>query len=292
MTKFKFGSTGLLTLLCSVPLGGLAFAADQVAGSDIGASEATPPAISVGYGVIFTSDYVFRGQTQSDGRPAVQGYVEGRFFDWFYAGLFMSSVSFPSDPWGLSDPALEMDYSMGLRHTWDRFTLDVGAMYYTYPGQIDVGALGGGVPISDMNMWEFAVKPSFAVNDTMTVGSYLGYSPDFVGTGAQATYLAGNVRFNLPELPSLEEVTWYTSGELGYQWLGRTDLKSAFIPDADLPDFAVWNVGLGFSYKNATLDFRYWGSELEDGTGNSCFAATGMSDACGDRFVVSLSFNM
>lgn len=282
----------MLTLLCSVPPGGSAFAADQIANSETAVSGPAAPAITVGYGVKFTSDYVFRGQTQSDGRPAVQGYVEGRFFDWFYAGIFMSSVSFPSDPWGLSDPALEMDYAAGLRHTWDSFTLDVGAMYYTYPGQIDVGALGGGLPVSNMNMWEFAVKPSFAINQDVSINGYLGYSPDFVGTNAPATYLSGGVRINLPEFPSLKEVTWYTSGELGYQWLGRTDLQNAFIPDADLPDFAVWNVGVGFTYKNATLDFRYWGSELENGAGKSCYAATSMTNACGDRFALSLSFDM
>lgn len=291
MKMTRFWSAGLLALLCNVPMGGLSFAADKVADNETVVPR-EPPVISVGYGVKFTSDYVFRGQTQSDGRPAVQGYVEGRFFDWFYAGVFMSSVSFPSDPWGLSDPAVELDYAVGLRHTWDRFTLDVGAMYYTYPGQIHEGELGGGLPVSNMNMWEFAVKPSFAINEVVSVSGYLGYSPNFVGTGATETFLSGGVRINLPQLPSLDEVTWYTSGELGYQWIGRTDLKNAFIPDADLPDFAVWNVGVGFTYKNTTLDFRYWGSELENGAGKSCFAATSMTNACGDRFALSLSFDM
>lgn len=292
MTRLQFLIASLLTLLCSASLSRLSFAADATAGSGTGASAPTPSAVSIGYGVKFTSDYIFRGQTQSNGRPAVQGYVEGRFFDWFYAGIFMSSVSFPSHPWGLSNPALELDYSVGLRHTWGSFTLDLGAMYYTYPRQIAVGALGGGLPATDMNMWEFAAKPSFAINGDVTVGGVLGYSPNFVGTGAPATYLSGTVKLNLPKIPSLDEMTWYASAEFGYQWLGRTHLNNAFIPDIDLPNFAVWNAGVAFSYKNTTLDFRYWGSQLKNGLGKSCFAATSMANACGDRFAVSLSFDM
>ncbi|MCV9940666.1 TorF family putative porin [Boseaceae bacterium BT-24-1] len=290
MNNLKILRSGLLMALCSAPLGGLSFAADPAPASGTGLPAS--PAVSIGYGVKFTSDYVFRGQTQSYGRPAVQGYVEGRFLDWFYAGIFMSSVSFPSHPWGLSNPALELDYSVGLRHTWDKFTLDLGAMYYTYPGQIAVGALGGGLPATDMNMWEFAVKPSFAISEDVTIGGVLGYSPNFVGTGAPETYLAGNVKINLPKIPSFEAMTWYVSGEFGYQWLGRTHLNNAFIADVDLPNFAVWNVGVAFSYKNTTLDLRYWGSQLKNGPGKSCFVATSMANACGDRFVASLSFDM
>lgn len=291
MKKNPIRRVGLMALLCSLPALDASYAADKAATEEAGKQEAAAPEFSVGYGIKFTSDYIFRGQSQSDGKPAVQGYVEGRFFDWFYAGIFMSSVSFPSDPWGLPDPAVELDYSFGLRHTWDSFTLDVGALYFTYPGQIGVGDLGGGLPVSNMNMWEFAVKPSFVVNETLSLNGYLGYSPDFMGTRASETFLSAGVRINLPQVPSLDEVTWFTSGELGYQWLGRTDMKNAFIPDSDLPDFALWNVGVGATYKNATLDFRYFGSQLENGAGKSCFAATSMTNSCGHRFAVSLSFD-
>jgi uncharacterized protein (TIGR02001 family) len=267
------------------------FAADTTP-ETVKADVADPSPFSVGYGVKFTSDYMFRGATQSDGKPAVQGYVEGRLFDWFYAGFFISSVSFPANPWGLSDPAAELDYFVGARHTWDRFTLDVGAMYFTYPGQIAVGDLGGGLPATDLNMWEVAVKPSFAFNDSVTVGGSLGYSPDYVGTGAYETYLSGNIRVNLPPLVEVEGANWFASGEVGHQWIGTTDLKSSFIPDANVLDFTNWNAGIGVTYKSATLDFRYFGSTLKNGVGGSCFSVTSMTNACGDRFAVTLSFDM
>lgn len=283
-----FGRCGLT--LCATAA--LLFTNHALAGetNDASGAQATPP-VDIGFGVRFGSDYIFRSQTQTDGKPTVQGYIEGRFFDWFYAGIFMSNVRFPASPWGLSDPALEIDYSVGLRHTWDKFSLDVGFAYFTYPGQLKVGALGNGLPATDINMWEITAKPSFVIADIVTVGGVLSWSPDFSGTGAPQTYLAGTLRVELPKPTSFGDVSWYASGELGYQWLGTTDLKSLYIPDSDLPDFTVWNVGVGIVYKSATLDLRYWGSTLRNGPDSSCFMATSINNACGDRFVATLSFD-
>ncbi|TWC77246.1 uncharacterized protein (TIGR02001 family) [Rhizobium sp. SJZ105] len=290
LCRMSVGACLVSALYISVPEQSLA--ADVANANAENKVPETPSPFSVGYGVKFTTDYMFRGQTQSDGKPAVQGYVEGRAFDWFYGGFFLSSVSFPSSPWGLSDPAAELDYFAGVRHTWDGLTMDVGATYYTYPGQIGVGALGGGLPATDMDMWEFAAKPTFAINEALSIGGTLAYSPDYVGTGASETYISANAKLILPPLLQLEDTSWFASGEIGRQKLGTTDLKSASIPDIDLPDFTVWNIGLGITYKSATLDFRYWGSTLDNGSTGKCFTVTSMTNACGDRFALTLSFDM
>lgn len=282
---------GRYRLICCATAA-LLYADHALAGENNSASHApaTPP-VDIGFGVKFGSDYMFRSQTQTNGKPTVQGYVEARLLDWFYAGLFASNVRFPAYPWGLSDPALEIDYFAGLRHTWDAFTLDAGLTYFSYPGQTRVGALGDGLPANDMDMWEVSVKPSFVINDIVTIGGVFGYSPDYVGTGAPETYLAGTLRVELPNPTSFKDWSWHASGELGYQWLGKTDFGSIYIADSDLPDFTVWNVGVGFVYKSATLDLRYWGSTLRNGPDRSCFRATSIDNACGDRFVATLSFD-
>ncbi|TWD50736.1 uncharacterized protein (TIGR02001 family) [Agrobacterium vitis] len=288
---YYLGTCIVSALYLCTPAQGLS--ADAVAvSSQPEAPPAVAPDFSVGYGVKFTSDYIFRGQTQSDGKPAVQGYVEGRLFDWFYGGIFLSSVSFPSTPWGLSDPALELDYFAGVRHTWGKFSADVGATYFTYPGQLAIGSLGGGLPSTDMNMWEFSFKPSYAVTDTLTIGGNIAYSPDYVGTGAPETYISANAKLVLPSLVDVKDLSWYTSGEFGRQRIGTTNLHSTFFSDIDMPDFNVWNAGIGFTYKSATLDFRYWGSNLNNGPTGKCVVATSITNACGDRVAVSLSFDL
>lgn len=279
-----------LAATLAVSMSGPALAADSAAPAADTPPPATP-AFDIGFGVKFSSDYMFRSQTQTDGKPLVQGYAEARFIDWFYAGLVMSNVSFPADPWGLSDPPLEIGYFAGVRHTWDQFSLDVGFIYFDYPGEIRPGTLGHGLPTNSMGFWEIAAKPSYAINDTITIGGVIAYSPDFVGTGAYDTYLAGTIKLNLPNPTSFKEWSWYVSGEVGYQWLGKTDFKNAYIADLDMPDFTVWNAGVGFVYKSATFDIRYWGSTLRNGPDRSCQKATSISNACGDRIVATLSFD-
>ena len=57
---------------------------------------ATPSPWDIAFGVAFTSDYMFRGISQSNKQPAVQGYFELQYAatPWMtlYAGLWGSSL--------------------------------------------------------------------------------------------------------------------------------------------------------------------------------------------------------
>jgi hypothetical protein len=86
----------------------------------------------------------------------------------------------------------------------------------------------------------------------------------------------------------------YLSGEAGHYWLGTTDSLFAF---ADLPDYTYWNVGIGFTYKVLTIDFRYHDTDLSE---QQCFALTGdpaaavnggFSNWCGSAFIVKGSID-
>jgi uncharacterized protein (TIGR02001 family) len=89
-----------------------------------------------------TSDYVFRGVSQTNGGPAIQAG-----FEWteagFYAGAWGSNISWLSD---LSTEAakisssLEIDAYAGFRGaTAGGLGFDVGAIYYAYPGDFPAG---------------------------------------------------------------------------------------------------------------------------------------------------------
>lgn len=253
-----------------------------------------PPPFDVAFGVKLTSDYVFRGLTQTNGNAAVQGYAEVRAWDWLYAGLWMSNVDFPASA-GLTDPTAEMDIYGGIRHTWGAFTGDIGFLYYYYPGQAAVGSYGGGFPSNKINYWEVYFKPTYVFNDVVTVGGNLYYGDSYAGTGASDVYLSGTLKINLPNYTSNKDLGWYLSGELGYQWLGTTSLSNQYLLAGNrnytLPDYASWNAGVAFTYKAMTLDLRYYGSELSEGPGNTCFTVTGLNNGCGNRYVASLSFD-
>lgn len=265
------------------------------------------PLWDVAFGVKLASDYVFRGISQTDGNAAVQGYAELRLFDWVYGGVWASNVDFPAiNQWGtgftgLTDPSAEVDIYGGLRHTWGGLTLDLGFVYYYYPGEIAVNSLALGVPAANLDYWEIYFKPTYVVNDVFTVGGNLYYTDSYAGSGSDGTYLSGTVKVDFSKWSTINGVGFYVSAELGYQWLGETDLGNIYVANYELPSYTTWNVGVAFTYKAATLDLRYYGSSLSEGPSfvngvgfapyGSCGVISGLQNVCGDRFVASLSFD-
>ena len=226
--------------------------------------------IDVAFGFTFASQYIARGLAQSDNKPGLQGYAEVQFGD-FYAGAWAASLKLPTSK-GLTDPALEVDAYVGVRHTWDRLTLDGGIIYFWYAGE--TGA--------NTDYWEPYFRPSYQVTDWLKIGGLLRVTDNFVNLGAKQAYLLGNAKITLPNMTGLADVTPYLSGEFGHRWFGKTDAGVKF------PDYYVWNAGGGFTYKAMTLDLRYWQTSLSK---RECGGFLGDRGWCGDRYLATLSFD-
>lgn len=85
--------------------------------------------------VTLTTDYVWRGVSQSRGDPAVQGGFQFEHGSGLFAGLWASSVDFPSN--ALRDPPrdLEIDYYLGYgRRLGGPWSGSLLVTRYTYPG--------------------------------------------------------------------------------------------------------------------------------------------------------------
>lgn len=184
-----------------------------------------------------TSDYVFRGVSQTNRDPAVQAG-----FEWveagFYAGTWGSSVSWLSD---LSADAakisssLELDAYAGYRGAINgAVSFDIGAIYYAYPGHFpagfndaDTAELYGAITFN-----LFTAKYSYALTDLF------GYA-DSHGSG----YL--DLAANVPLAD-----TWTLNLHAGQQWIESNE-------DFEYID---WKVGVtkafatGFSLVAAYLD--------------------------------------
>jgi uncharacterized protein (TIGR02001 family) len=269
MKKFAW----LLALAVVAPSAALAADLGAVAPAPVTAPP--PPAASefdVGFGAKVMSDYNFRGITQSDHGPSGGGYFEARYW-WLYAGIAAWAVKLPTDP------TAEVDLYGGIRPTWGPLSADIGAIYYWYPREITG---------TDTDFWEVYVKPSWTINDWATVGANLYYTPSFAQSGADGTYVSGTLKITLPDLIHVQDAGWYTSGEFGHYFLGRTKLS---LGATNLPDYNFWNVGLAFTYKAFTLDFRYYDTDLSK---RQCFMIAGngpgpRSNWCGAAFIASLA---
>lgn len=79
-----------------------------------------------------TSNYVWRGVTQTDDATAVSGGLDYAHESGFYAGTWASNVDFDDDTTG------EVDFYGGFSNTLDMgLGYDVGVIYYAYPGAND-----------------------------------------------------------------------------------------------------------------------------------------------------------
>ena len=76
------------------------------------------------------SDYRFRGFTQTDYRPAFQGGFDFAHKSGFYLGNWNSNV----EQLLYNGASLEMDFYGGYKTTFGDFGIDVGVIYYYYPG--------------------------------------------------------------------------------------------------------------------------------------------------------------
>ncbi|WP_005035259.1 TorF family putative porin [Holophaga foetida] len=81
-----------------------------------------------------TTDYTFRGLTQNDGKPALQGGYDYAHSCGFYAGFWGSNVSWVEDG-GVGSNSLETDFYLGYKFSPVKdVTVDIGAVEYYYPG--------------------------------------------------------------------------------------------------------------------------------------------------------------
>src|SRR5580704_8264425 len=192
-----------------------AFAADM----PLKAPPAPPAPAPTVWDVVVTtalmSDYNFRGITQSNHRPSVQGGFELRT-NWTpslqtYIGSSGESIDFPNNA------AAEIDFYGGIRPTFDKLAFDFGAWYYWYPGgncyavvssscDSNYGGVSGSPPTqllgaaigstgnatkANDSFWEVYAKATYTVNDQWSLGVQEWYSPNVLNLGAWGWYSTG-----------------------------------------------------------------------------------------------------
>jgi uncharacterized protein (TIGR02001 family) len=196
--------------------------------------------------VTATTNYIFRGLSQSEGKPALQGaleytYAVGDFTP--YLGAFASNVSFPSNntPAGDRDMSIrqkiEVDLYGGLRWTTplSGLTLDVGFISYTYPGNTADKQKGLGPNTYGNPQWnEWYGKAAYDFGLATALGSFF-YTKDFSYGSGTGTYVEGGLDVPVP-------FDVLVSARLGRQNIQRNVNFGA-------PDYTTWNIGLSREFE-------------------------------------------
>jgi len=121
-----------------------AFAAGSAQAQTAPAAPASPHTLTGNVGIF--SQYIFRGLTQTNRDPALQGGFDYSHASGLYAGTWASNISWlrdPAPPPYVSGGSLEWDFYGGYKSTIGAsdFTYDLGLLYYYYPGSTALGAV-------------------------------------------------------------------------------------------------------------------------------------------------------
>jgi uncharacterized protein (TIGR02001 family) len=188
-------------------------------------------------GATLVSDYRFRGISQTDRRFAIQGTFTISHSSGFYATVWSSSI----DDYVADGGDAEIDLIAGWHHSWHGTTLDMGVLYYYYPGS--------GQIIHGYNS-DFA-EPYVSVAHVfgpVTAKATANYAPRqaalSVGNGKEDNlYLAGDLSAAIPHSP----VT--LSAHLGHSF-GPSYLTIG-------NGYTDWNLGASYAVGPLTLGVQY-----------------------------------
>ena len=198
-----------------------------------------------------TSDYVFRGISQTDLDPARQGGLDYSFGDTgLYVGAWASNVDFADS----DGPDVELDYYIGWNHDLsDTLNLDLQVVRYSYMGEQDAY---GNIDYNE-------VIGALAYDEMLTFT--VAYANDYANEGFSSLY------YNLGG-------SWDVGNDFALNaGVGRTNFSD------DVGSYTDWNLGVSRQFGPVNVALNYY-----DVTGGFIDDVFG-SDKASDRVVLTLS---
>jgi len=200
---------------------------------------------SISANLAVTSDYVFRGYTQTGEDPAVQGGLDWADSSGWYVGTWASNIDFgPGD-----DASIEVDIYAGYGWEANDVSYDVGLLYYAYPGADSNSGYDFIEAYAGLGFDLGAVSLSGAVH----------YTPDNFGETGTGWHMTSGLSSGLTDALSVDANVGFSQ-----------------VTEDFGEDYLDWNLGLSYSFSNLALDLRYHDTDAPDCAG-SCDARVVLS---------------
>ena len=216
--------------------------------------------------IALTSDYVFRGVSQTQNEPAIQGGFDYSHASGLYVGTWASNVDWVSLGYK-NNSSMEIDLYGGYKGSAGDLGYDVGIITYYYPGDQIAG--GNDPDTTEVYLgvsWKFlSAKYSYTVSDRFVGWGTVPTNGDTQGS----YYLELNGSYDLGN-------GWGVLGHVGHQ-----DVK-----DNDPASYTDWKVGvtkdvgfgvvtLAYSDSDASpLGYVWAGEDVADGRAFVSFSKT------------------
>ena len=190
------------------------------------------------------SQYVFRGLTQTDRKPAFQGGFDFAHSNGFYLGTWGSNISWLHDA-GVCNHgcSLEWDLYGGWKYSInDDWGTDIGMLYYYYPGSYVGGATKPDTTeVYGAVSWKWvSLKYSYSVDHTFGVPDNAGYID-----------LSANYPIN---------DAWTLNAHVGRQdYRGSTSGVSN-----DVFDYTDWKLGVTWAFNGYNVGAYYTDTNAKD----------------------------
>lgn len=221
------------------------------------AAEASPHTLTGNVGIF--SQYIFRGNTQTNTGPALQGGADYSHSSGLYAGTWLSNISWLTDSpaaTGYSSSSLEWDIYGGYKGTIGKsdFGYDVGVLFYVYPGSFNTAT---------------ARKPA-GIGKADTQELYGALSWKWIT--AKYSYSIGNKTFGLED----SRGTWYLDLSATYPLTEQLSLVAHYgkqkfvgtntgqgVSNDSLGSFEDYKLGLSYALpKDFTVGGYYTGTTM------------------------------
>ncbi len=180
---------------------------------------------SIGYNVGVTSDYIFRGISQSQHDPAISGGVDYSHASGLYAGTWLSTQKWVETGPYKTGSDFELDVYGGYKGAVEDIGYDVGLIHYHYDGSTTAG-----LPTPDTTelylgaSWKMlSVKYSHTISKYFVGWGGIGGTPSTRGSN----YLELNATHDLGD-------GWGLLGHIGHQKIENVSIAS----------YTDWKVGV------------------------------------------------
>jgi len=279
-TAFSAAAVALLAGMSSV-----AFAADEPAAPEVSPITAN---------VTVASNYIYRGITQTNNKPAIQGGFDYAHESGFYIGNWNSSITWISDGYGgagqgghsVSAP-VEMDFYAGFKKELigEGFATDIGVLQYYYPTS--------GLPSSQSNAWVAANPASRQASGTTPNTTELYAAQNFTFgpvTGFGKVSYAVTTLFGLqqssgalyPDLTANYDTGFYgitVNAHVGYQYVPNNIVTTSAIAGAGNggtwnASYADWKLGLTKDFGGGLSGTAYYTGTSAQKVGNTYVYST------------------
>lgn len=205
---------------------------------------------SVSYNIGLFSQYMFRGYTQTNGDPALQGGVDIEHSSGFYVGAWASNISWLEDTNSYSHGgSLELDLYAGYANEIGDtgISYDVGILQYIYPGDVAPGLARANTTEAHVSLgygWVDAAAHVVTSDDAWTWGDARG-----------TAYYEINAEIPISDLIENKYLTGISANvHYGYQDFSGT--PGGY--DNEIDSYADWKVGLNKNFAASGIDMGWY----------------------------------